>query len=327
VVIGSDGEALRFLRQAFPDLVTIEMPGRPVRYQRKGPLWPVLLRQMPSFLRSIQKDTLFVRQLIKQEPFRLIVSDNRYGCYHDTVPSVMLTHQLNLHLPSGLGWAEKPVNRWLRNRLKKFRQIWVPDFPGLTDSLSGTLSHPPPFIEKTFFIGPLSRFELSPPLSGSVRFDWLFLLSGPEPQRTQLENILLKKAADLEGYLALVRGTSGPVKRPVPDNVEVFDLLQDKELAGLLGASSRVLARCGYSTVMDLYVCGKPALFIPTPGQSEQEYLGKWLDGRFRFTVQKANRLELRQAKKTLSSMRRNQPAFPGFDTSTFQGAVDALGL
>ena len=41
-----------------------------------------------------------------------------------------------------------------------------------------------------------------------------------------------------------------------------------------------VIARSGYSTVMDLARMDKRALLIPTPGQTEQEYLGRYLAGK-----------------------------------------------
>lgn len=41
--------------------------------------------------------------------------------------------------------------------------------------------------------------------------------------------------------------------------------------------SAFIISRSGYTTIMDLVKLGHPALLIPTPGQTEQEYLAKHL--------------------------------------------------
>jgi UDP-N-acetylglucosamine:LPS N-acetylglucosamine transferase len=38
-----------------------------------------------------------------------------------------------------------------------------------------------------------------------------------------------------------------------------------------------VIGRSGYSTIMDLVAMKKKAILIPTPGQTEQEYLARYL--------------------------------------------------
>jgi UDP-N-acetylglucosamine:LPS N-acetylglucosamine transferase len=60
----------------------------------------------------------------------------------------------------------------------------------------------------------------------------------------------------------------------------VYDHLPAKALAPLIREAEIVLARSGYSTVMDLATLGKRAVLIPTPGQTEQEYLGAYLAGK-----------------------------------------------
>jgi UDP-N-acetylglucosamine:LPS N-acetylglucosamine transferase len=44
----------------------------------------------------------------------------------------------------------------------------------------------------------------------------------------------------------------------------------------LLNNSEYIVARSGYSTIMDLLAVKKNAILIPTPGQTEQEYLGQY---------------------------------------------------
>jgi hypothetical protein len=60
----------------------------------------------------------------------------------------------------------------------------------------------------------------------------------------------------------------------------IYDHLPAKALATLIREAEIVVSRSGYSTVMDLATLGKRAVLIPTPGQTEQEYLGAYLAGR-----------------------------------------------
>ncbi|HEV2479056.1 MAG TPA: glycosyltransferase [Puia sp.] len=132
----------------------------------------------------------------------------------------------------------------------------------------------------------------------------LALLSGPEPGRSLLEKDILRQALSLAGKsplcrLVIVRGLPGSTEPPsaqwapaasrgssaipaspdqsLPPWLTIHNHLPAKALEPLLRAASLVLARPGYSTVMDLERLGKRALFIPTPGQTEQEYLGPYL--------------------------------------------------
>ena len=48
-----------------------------------------------------------------------------------------------------------------------------------------------------------------------------------------------------------------------------------------------VISRPGYSSIMDLTTLGKRAIFIPTPGQTEQEYLARYLkDKKIYFSME-----------------------------------------
>jgi predicted glycosyltransferase len=55
------------------------------------------------------------------------------------------------------------------------------------------------------------------------------------------------------------------------------DFLGGPALSEALAGSALVLCRSGYSTLMDLARLGKRAVLVPTPGQSEQKYLGELL--------------------------------------------------
>jgi len=44
----------------------------------------------------------------------------------------------------------------------------------------------------------------------------------------------------------------------------------------MLNRARVIVTRSGYTTLMELAELGKRALFVPTPGQSEQEYLARF---------------------------------------------------
>jgi predicted glycosyltransferase len=128
---------------------------------------------------------------------------------------------------------------------------------------------------KAKYIGLLSRFSAA---NGTkdMKYDLLVLLSGPEPQRKILEKNITRQLGNLPYIKALiVQGLPGNKGIASPhSNVDVVPHLNDVSLMEKIQCSKAIISRPGYSTIMDLAIIGgKRALFIPTPGQTEQEYL------------------------------------------------------
>jgi len=304
VVVAAGGDALEFLRKAFPSggppsspaVRFLSLPGKAVRYPGGGGslsmTWS-LMRQLPGLLYSVRSEHRRLQDLVRETGAGWVVSDNRYGLFTKRVPCVFMGHQLNLRPPRGMAWAGglmNRVNHWLIGR---FSACWVPDFPG-TCNLSGTLSHGGRLAGRVRYLGPLSRFRdlaVQPtdnPLPEDFPPDFLLLLlSGPEPQRSLFEQLLVEQLAGLSFSAVMVRGLvgsgAGQDRSYMPDHLPgncrlaVFDHLPDRPLAWLLKESGVVVCRPGYSSLMDLSVFGKKALLVPTPGQTEQEYLGQRL--------------------------------------------------
>ena len=79
----------------------------------------------------------------------------------------------------------------------------------------------------------------------------------------------------------MVRGLPG--NHELPDQLpgtEVYNHLSAVSLNELICSSEFVIARSGYSTIMDLVQLGKKNILIPTPGQPEQEYLAAFLHSK-----------------------------------------------
>lgn len=269
-IIASDGRALQFLRERFPDSLHEELPGYHIHYGRSGALISVFW-QLPKLRRMIGKEHQVLKGLVKKHRPVGIISDNRLGFYHRDVPSVYLTHQLKLMLPFARTFASGIHHRFIR----KFDECWVPDFSG-DRNLTGEITRAQDPGIPTRFIGPLSRFQSHTPPGLSKSYKTCTVLSGPEPQRSYLEQLLIRKMGELPGRHVLVRGIAGEDK-PVHASVEIVDFLDGDDLARLIDQSELVISRSGYSSLMDYVFLGNRALLIPTPGQPEQEYLARYM--------------------------------------------------
>jgi hypothetical protein len=295
------GGALRLLRAEFPALPWHEFEGYRVRYSRSAFfLLPSLLAQAPAFFLGLRSEGRRLRRLLAEHPCDLVISDGRYGLHSPGVPAVLVTHQIALRAPDwpGRARAEKALLRLNLKALARFDRVWIPDWPGAR-SLAGKLAAPAEAPANREWIGPLGRFAPSGPDSGSdsasdaetvalargPRIDIAAVVSGPEPQRSLFEADLRAALARLPGTRVLVRGRPGKPGPGLADlragELNVYDHLPGEELAKVFADASALVARSGYTTVMELAVLGAPAaVLVPTPGQTEQEYLADHLAGQ-----------------------------------------------
>jgi predicted glycosyltransferase len=287
VLLASDGSALHLLRAEFPHLPAFALPSYRIRYQSNSMVWNIA-RQLPRITYAIRAEQWATERIVQNEGVQGILSDNRYGCFSRRADSVLLTHQLHLRVPNGpLEWA---ANQVLRVALRKFDQVWVPDVPD-DESLSGALSHPPLKGFDVQYIGVLTRLQTK---SADREYDVAVVLSGPEPQRTFLEQILLEQAMTLPQKFIFVQGKPQTKSHHfVAEHVEVVSYLTSQALDRVLAASGAVVCRAGYTSLMDLAVLGKKALLVPTPGQTEQEYLAAFLSEKNAFLSQKQENIDL----------------------------------
>ncbi len=279
VIIGADNRPLAFLKQEFPELQFIRFPGYKFSYPERGSMAVQMLIDTPVILQGIKKERQFLNQLIEDQKINAVISDNRFGLSNEKVPCVFITHQIFIRTSPALKFL-KPVLYYLNSRyISKFNECWIPDFKdGIT--LSGDLSHLKQLPGDHYFIGPLSRFQDKYELSGETRNDQiLVMLSGPEPQRTKLEDIILKQVKGSEFNVVFASGRpESSDKIEVNKKLRIYSHLNTPEMAREIQHSCLVVSRPGYSTIMDLAVLGKKALLIPTPGQTEQEYLASYFD-------------------------------------------------
>ena len=276
VYLASDGVALSLLQKEFPKLPAFELSSYKIKYAEKGKNFKLkMLWDSPKVLKAMAKEKKQVKKLVKAHQIGAIISDNRLGVYHKKIPCVFITHQLNV-LSGNTTWFSSKMHQEI---IKKFKECWVPDVEG-KPNLTGKLGHLKKTKLNVRYLGPLSRFEkqVVKPI-----YDLMILLSGPEPQRTLLEEKLFQELEQYEGNVLFVKGKIEgtqlkETRRLSKATVEVVNFMQSKELEEAITTSTLIVSRSGYTTVMDLAKLEKKAFFIPTPGQYEQEYLAKRLE-------------------------------------------------
>ena len=274
IVIACNPQQKAFLQQEIRDVVFVDLFGYNMHYAKAFPLWMKILFQLPKLFIVVQKENKWLANYLEENRTDVAISDNRFGFYNEKVESVFITHQLNVQAP----FFKKAINQINTSFIKKYNTCWVPDYGEEIKRLSGVLSYAN-IIKNAIFIEPLSRFEKKEPQP--KQYDVLILLSGPEPQRTLLEEKLISAFLNTNYKIALIRGTHTKRKNKLSNNFYAIDIASSKQLQELFNVSSKIICRSGYSTLMDLDALGVKALLIPTPGQSEQEYLATYWQEKF----------------------------------------------
>tara|TARA_B100000795_G_scaffold270052_1_gene262263 strand:- start:11010 stop:12017 length:1008 start_codon:yes stop_codon:yes gene_type:complete len=268
VVIAADGACLKYLKQRFPNLITEEISGYNIKYNPKN-LAIDMLFQLPKLVFGIRNERRETDILVRKHLIDVVISDNRYGVCTKLCKSYFITHQLNIQAP----FFQKLVNLFNHLLIKQFDDCWIPDVkgqPNLTNQLTKSKTN-----FNTRFIGPLSRFW-NQKISYDIKYDCIIMISGPEPKRSIFEKELIK-TLPISKYKKV--GVISPKlfhEGFTSNYIDVFPQLSDPEFYSLLKQSSLLITRPGYTTVMDLLYTKTTPFFIPTKGQTEQEYLAKY---------------------------------------------------
>lgn len=273
VLIASSGRALKLLQKEFPQVKTFELVGYNPQYPAGGSMVFAMAKQLPRFLRTISKEQSQIEKIISRNEINVVVSDNRYGCFSKEIKSIIITHQLNIQMPKRWKWLEKTVNKYNDRQLKKFTECWVPSPPA---SIILTLTQASADLNVRY-IGYVSRFEKK---FLEKKFDVCAICSGPEPQRSIFEKLLTDQLKKSDLTAILIRGKT-EVLNPYfkqGEQLTIANYLTTEDLNEVIEQSETVIARSGYSTVMDLAKLKKNAVLIPTPFQTEQELIAEELE-------------------------------------------------
>jgi uncharacterized protein (TIGR00661 family) len=270
-IIASDGIALALLKKEFPHLTAIELPHYHIEYVKRGVFFKLkIFKLLPQMLKAVREEKRLVREIIKDYNIRGIISDNRIGARSKAIPSVFITHQINV-LTGTTTWITTPLHQRF---IKKYNECWIPDVEH-SPNLSGKLGHIYDGSLKLKYIGPLSRLHKKPI---AKKYDLMVILSGTEPQRTLLEQKIIQELANYTGKVLFIRGVIEADETVTRSgNITYYNFMNSAALEQAFNESEIILCRSGYSTIMDLAQLGKKAFFIPTPGRYEQEYLARKL--------------------------------------------------
>jgi spore coat polysaccharide biosynthesis predicted glycosyltransferase SpsG len=277
VILGVTPLTKLIFNEEFPGLKKIDLPAYDITYSKALPLWMKLGWSAPRISGVIKEECKILEKIIVENKIDIVISDNRFGLYSDKIHSVFITHQLFLKAPVFENFGNKINQKYIL----KFNEVWVPDLDGSgssPESLSGELSHGKHFHKNVKYIGAQSRLQDVITEIEKDKYDYLVLLSGPEPSRSELEKILLEKLKSSDKKTAFVRGSELVVRSSELKNIDLYNFPKKEELKKLIFSSKKIICRSGYSTLMDMHLLGKKDLIlIPTPGQTEQEYLaGYW---------------------------------------------------
>lgn len=268
IILSSSGRSEVLLRKEFPDLQFISSKGYNIEYSKnkRMMIWYMFI-QIPKILVGIVNEHKNLKKLIKDYKIDAVISDNRYGMWNSSIPSVFISHQIHIKSPL----FSNLINRINLFFIKKYTECWVPDCNN--KKLSGELSKSSE--DSIKYIGPLSRFKYR---KIKKKYNICFLISGPEPQRTIIEKIATENPVERGIKSCIILGKPEEEGVKSIGNCKIYSYLNTKELNTILLQSEIVICRSGYSTIMDLDKLNLKAIFIPTPGQKEQEYLAEYLE-------------------------------------------------
>jgi len=275
VSIGACGNAFKLLQREFPRCHHIFFNDYPAPYSSSTYFLPKFVANIPLLLTYLSEERDNIEKIINDNDFDMIISDNRMGVYSKDIPSLFITHQLRYSMPDYLKPFEDAslhINEYIH---KKFDAVIIPD--SFENSLSGKLCHSPLEItnSKTYYTGILSSSYRT---YEALDLDYLVVVSGPEPQRKILEEIIMKQITSLDGKKVVILGNPNvDVRGVLEDGTIVRSFVSEEEKLSLMNRAKFIISRSGYTTMMDMAELDKrKGLFIPTPGQTEQEYLSKY---------------------------------------------------
>jgi len=313
VLLEAELEAVRFL----------PLRGYGLRYSRSKYLtWLTIALQIPKILTSINRERKWLASIFETEGFDAVISDNRYGLHHPSLYSVFISHQLRVRVPFS-NRIENLLQKWNYNFIQQFNECWIPDFEGAIN-LAGFLSHPNrlPAV-KLKYIGAVSRFKKMMNHSEEPNV-LVILISGPEPQRTIFEEIVLSELNGCNEAAVVLRGLPATTATlPSTGKVTFFNHLHSSQLSELINRATYIVARSGYSTIMDIVALQKKSILIPTPGQTEQEYLGTWLmEHKFCLSIEQ-NKFSLKNALRQANQF--EYADLSKFPTDQYESAVSSF--
>jgi uncharacterized protein (TIGR00661 family) len=274
IVIAADGNSFFFLKNEFPNLKILQAPNLNITYTNNHKILPLkLFIEIPKLILFYYKNKIWLKKYSKKNKIDLIIADNRFGFFHKKIKSIFITHQINIIPPKNLRFLENIIFLINKINIQKFDKLWIAD--SKNNKIAAKLSNPYKLNIPYNYIGLISRFYKANISEKKILYDVIAIISGPEPQRTKLENILTDKLKNTKYKCLIIRGITKTRQTKYFNNIKIINHLQTPELIATLLQTNIIISRAGYSSIMDFIAIKKTALLIPTPGQTEQEYLAQ----------------------------------------------------
>jgi hypothetical protein len=296
VTIAACGNALTLLKREFPGCTFIEFQDYPPPNNNGRLFFPTFTAHIPALIRGLSDERRNLKSILANDHYDLIISDSRPGVYSETIPSIHITHQVHQAFPL-IVWPIELVALYVNARaFRKYTHLVIADNKPKETALAGKLSRTffPGTKKQSWYSGILASVQYTP---AQKTIDFLIIVSGMEPQRTALEKIILPQVQDLPGKKVVLLGKPSADKVSRPDeDTEICSYVSNAEKINLMCGARFIICRSGYTSMMDLAELEvKNGLFIPTPGQWEQEYLSAYYQRRGWFMSRSQFRLKLRR--------------------------------
>ncbi len=273
IILAASGISYEYYKSYFPQIKLIKIKGYDIKYSNRN-LIAKLILQIPRIFFIIYTEHKILKKLINKYNIDTVISDNRYGLWNKKIKSIFITHQINIKTSKNNWFIEKIIYKINLFFINKFDYCLIPD---LENSLfTGELTNKYPLPKNSKFIGLLSRFNgiLDNKKQEFDKYDVFVIISGPEPQKTNLQKILIEQL-DKTAYKVLIVNGSINNNIQLINNIKIVPNLSDNEIIYHLKESKYIISRSGYSTIMDLFTINRTAILVPTPKQTEQEYLAE----------------------------------------------------
>lgn len=295
VSIAGEEPVTTLLKEEFPNLPFFELPGYKIKYSKSDSQVLQMLYQFPTIVWWTMKEHFLLRSLLKKYPHDVVISDNRYGVWNSKVENIFVTHQLYVQTANDNRFIERIVWRLIRNQIKHFNQCWIPDNEPPHD-LAGDLVYKKRFPQNAILIGAISRFEKITLQEQTPIYDLMAIISGPEPHRTMFEQRVIDQA-ETHGIKTLVVGgtPAAQMQKQQSPYITWQHHLPTAKMVEAISQSKRIICRSGYSGIMDFVFLDKPAIFVPTPGQTEQEYLCRYLSEKIGLVYAEQGSFDLKE--------------------------------
>ena len=332
VYIATEGKHEAILREAFPNAVFLHIKGYRIWYTRaRALLIPAIIVQIPKIIKAVINEYFWLKRTAKQYSFDLIISDNRFGFFHKEIASVFITHQLELQTP--FAWSTRLNQIITYAFINKYAACWVADMLP-PNNLSGVLANPKQVPNtRLWYMHCLSRLIEEQEVAEGIALNaktnlFLGIVSGPEPQRTLLENILWEEGNALDEKFVLIAGlpdNNGYHKKT--ERGTLYHHLNGAALKNQIHQAEFIICRGGYTTLMELIPFQKKLIFIPTPGQTEQEYLGKYWEHKKWAICFSQSEFNLKDAINKAREFEYQTPPFIAFSKDALVNELKQLSL